>query len=109
MEDLGILNPLNMEHLAALHYVYMDEINRRLNLWTTAWSGHKMRTVKSSPFILWTSGQLQNPVGITNREINLQEYGLEGYVNLNNPEEGERPIFQPISQLIDEHWQHMMN
>jgi len=57
MEDLGILNPLNMEHLAALHYVYMDEINRRLNFWTTAWSGHKIRTVKSSP-ILWTSGQL---------------------------------------------------
>ena len=91
MEDLGILNPLNMEHLAALHYVYMDEINRRLNLWTTAWSGHKIGTVKYSPFILWTSGQLQNPVGITNRE------------------EGERPICQPISQLIDEHWQHTLN
>ena len=78
MEALGILNPLNMEHLAALHYVYMDEINRRLNLWTTAWSGHKIGTVKYSPFILWTSGQLQNPVGITNREINYKNMALKG-------------------------------
>jgi hypothetical protein len=29
--------------------------------------------------------------------------------DLNNPEEVERPIFQPISQLIDEHWQHTLN
>ena len=58
---------------------------------------------------MWTSGQLQNPVGIINSEINLQEYGLEGYIDLNNPEEGERPIFQPISQLIDEHWQQTLN
>ena len=58
---------------------------------------------------MWTSVQLQNPVGIINSEINLQEYGLEGYIDLNNPEEGERPIFQPISQLIDEHWQQTLN
>lgn len=31
-------NPLNMEYLAALHCVYMDEINRGLNFLTTAWS-----------------------------------------------------------------------
>ena len=61
-----------------------------------------MRTVKSSPLILWSSGQLQNPVGIQLSETELLEYELEGQINLNNTEEGGRPIFAPISHLINE-------
>ncbi|CAC5373769.1 unnamed protein product [Mytilus coruscus] len=32
IEDQGILDPLNELHLVALHYIYMDEINRRLDI-----------------------------------------------------------------------------
>ncbi|CAC5365815.1 unnamed protein product [Mytilus coruscus] len=102
MEDQDILDPFNLQHLAALHFIYIGEINRRLQLWKTAWTGHRMRTVKSSPLILWSSGQLQNPVGIQLSETELLEYGLEGHITLNNTEEGDRPIFAPISHLINE-------
>ena len=80
----------------------MEEINRRLQLLETAWAGHRIRTIKSSPMVLWSSGQLQNPVGILLSETELHEYGLEGHINLNDTEEGDRPIFEPISHLINE-------
>lgn len=102
MKDQDILDPLNPQNLTALHCIYMDEINRRLQLWETTWAGHRMRTVKSSPLILWSSGQLQNPVGIRLSETELHEYGLEGHINLNDTEEGDRPIFAPIGHLINE-------
>ncbi len=99
MEDREILDPLNPVHLAALHYVYMDELNRRLEFWQAAWSSHRLRTVKSSPINLWTSGQLQNPVGLSS-EAALQEYGVEGYVDVINAEEGGRPILESFRNLI---------
>ncbi|CAC5367459.1 unnamed protein product [Mytilus coruscus] len=78
---IDILDPFNLQHLAALHFIYIGEINRRLQLWETAWAGHRMRTVKSSSLILWSSGQLQNPVGIQLSKTELLEYGLEGHIN----------------------------
>lgn len=73
MEDQGVLDALNVKNLAALHYIYMDEINRRLQLWTRAWSRHRIRTVKASPVQLWMSGQIQNPVGIPLDRNDLQD------------------------------------
>ncbi|CAG2212854.1 unnamed protein product [Mytilus edulis] len=88
IQHQDILDPFNLQHLAALHFIYIGEINRRLQRWKTAWAGHRMRTVKSSPLILWSSGQLQNPVGIQLSETELLEYGLEGHIKSNNTEEG---------------------
>ncbi|VDI27398.1 Hypothetical predicted protein [Mytilus galloprovincialis] len=59
-ENEGYLDPLKLTNLAALHFVFMDEINRKLQFWAEAWAGHRLRTVNSSPLSLWTSGQLQN-------------------------------------------------
>lgn len=109
MEDEGILDPLNLVHLAALHYIYMDELNRRLEFWQAAWSGHRIRTVKSSPINLWTCGQLQNPVGIPLSETDLQDYGIEGYVNVVNAEEGGRPILESLSNLISEECREILS
>lgn len=64
MEDQGVLDALNVKNLAALHYIYMDGINRRLQFWARAWSRHRIRTVKASPIQFWLSGGIQNPVGI---------------------------------------------
>ena len=64
MEDQGLLDPFNNLHITALHYVYLQKINEKLEAWRNAWSRHRMRTVKSSPVLLWVSGQLQNSVGI---------------------------------------------
>ena len=109
MEDQEILDPLNEIHLAALHYIYMNEVNRRLQLWSTAWSCHRIRTVKSSPLQLWASGQIQNPVGIQMNETELQEFGVEGNDNNNeNTRDGERPIFQPLN-LVNEQCEQILN
>ena len=56
MEDIGVLDALNELHLAALHYIYLDEINRRLDIWAQAWANHRIRTTKASPLNMWISG-----------------------------------------------------
>ncbi|OWF53103.1 uncharacterized protein LOC110446871 [Mizuhopecten yessoensis] len=103
MEDQGILDCLDSTHLQALHYIYMDEINRRLCVWTNAWDAHRMRTVKTSPQALWIAGQLQNTVGVDVDEHELQDYGVEGSIPDVPLEtaQNERPIFSPLSELND--------
>ena len=107
MEDQGILDPLNQTHLAALHYVFITEINRRLELWSDAWAGHRLRTVKSSPLNLWTSGQLQNPVRLDGA-ANLQNYGTEGFLDEDNAVEGDRPKFESLSNLISDQYHQVL-
>ena len=102
MEDGGLLDPLNQIHLAALHYVYLKLINKRLNVWREAWSKHRMRTTKTSPLRLWISGQLQNPIGVDIPPKNLELYGVEGNVE-DDYIEDERPTFvSPTDEVLDE-------
>ena len=57
---------------------------------------------KISPFRLWISGQLQNPVGADIPPENLELYGVEGNVEDDNIE-NERPIFvSPTDGVLDE-------
>lgn len=101
MEDQGVLDPLNQTHLAVLHFVFSQEINSKLRFWSDAWAGHRMRTTKSSPLAMWTSGQLQNPVGI-DENVDLENFGVEGVDGDVAFVEGERPIFQSLSHLISD-------
>ena len=73
--------------------------------WTkeTARSGHKI-TVISSPINLWTSGQLQNPVGLLT-DAKLHNCDIEGYVDFNNAEEGGRPI---LDSMISEECRYIL-
>lgn len=59
----------------------MDKIDSRLQFWARAWSRHRIRTVKASPIQLWMSGQIQNPFGIPLDRNDLQDYGVEVYVD----------------------------
>ena len=102
LEDQGILDPLNELHLVGLHYIYMDEINRRLDIWTQAWASHRMRTTKSSPINIWIAGQIQNPVGTQLSERDLVDYGLEGNVDAANLTDDGRPIFEPMNIAIND-------
>lgn len=102
MEDQSFLDPLNLIHTTSLHYVFLSEINRKLQFWQEAWARHKLRTVKASPMSMWPSGQLQNPTGILEGP-NLQDFGTEGYIDENsNEEESGRPIFQPLNHGISD-------
>ncbi|VDH96884.1 Hypothetical predicted protein, partial [Mytilus galloprovincialis] len=78
MEDIGVLDPLNELYLMVLHYIFMYDINRDIDIWVDAWSCHRLRTTRSSPLALWVAGQMQNPVGAI-PECDLQYYGVEGF------------------------------
>jgi len=98
MEDNNILDPLNVIHLAALHYVYLKEINAKLKIWRNAWSTHRVRTIKTTPIRLWVSGQLHNPVGLAPVEID-EFYGVEGVIDEEeNLTPSERPIYTAPTQ-----------
>ena len=97
LEDEGMLDPFNILHIAALHYVYLLKINEKLELWRNAWSRHRMRTVKSSPIRQWVSGQLQNPVGIELSSAELQSYGAEGGLDEERVE--DRPQYLRLQVL----------
>ena len=61
MEDNGILDPGDVFHLYALHYIHMGRINNSLASFTEAWNGHPLRTANNlSPSQLWIRGMLQH-------------------------------------------------
>ena len=98
MEDEGILDPLDNLHLIALHHVYVAKIQEKLEIWSRAWSQHRIRTTKSSPIRMWIAGQLQNPVGIELRHNEIDCYGIEGFINDYDVEDGSgRAIFDSLS------------
>ena len=90
MEECGVLDPLNDNHIAALHFVYLSKINEKIIIWNNAWANHRMRTTKTSPLKLWVSGQMQNPLGIELSNDELEFYGVEG--NIVGPGD-TRPMF----------------
>ncbi|XP_067653272.1 uncharacterized protein [Haliotis asinina] len=60
-EDDGILDVMNSQHIYALHFVYVPEINRRLTSFRCGWNSHRMRTEGNrSPEQLWIDGILNN-------------------------------------------------
>lgn len=61
MEEAGMLDPDNVIHLMALHYIFLPVINCRLNVFRQGWNKHKIRTAQNcSPEQLWTKGMLDN-------------------------------------------------
>ncbi len=59
MEQIDILDPLNEEHLYALHFVFIPRINRALSEFTNGWNNHPIRTAHyKSPHQLFTAGAL---------------------------------------------------
>ena len=103
LEDEDLLDPLNENHIAALHYTYMNDINEKLHIWQRAWANHQMRSTKTSPLRLWIAGQQQNPIGINIPIPNLNEYGVDGDIAITNDDEQEsRPIFPPPALHLSE-------
>ena len=109
MEDEGILDPLDDLHLVALHHVYLVKIQEKLDIWSRAWSQHRMRTTKSSPIRMWVAGQLQNPVGIELRSEAIPHYGIEGFINDDDDDGSGRPIFDPPSFQLSDNCRQQLN
>ncbi len=44
LERNEVLDPLDEEHLFALHYVYLPRVNKSLSVFQSAWNDHNIRT-----------------------------------------------------------------
>ena len=49
MEQHDLLDPINENHLFALHYIYLPRINRSLKQFKEAWNCHELRTERGKP------------------------------------------------------------
>ena len=59
MEQIGILDPLNEDHLFSLHYIYVPVINEVLALYTQSWNNHSLSSCQSrTPLQIYTEGML---------------------------------------------------
>ena len=60
LEENDILDPLDEEHLFALHYVFVPKVNKSLAVFRGAWNNHGLRTAGGqSPLQLFTTGILR--------------------------------------------------
>ena len=59
LEDNGLLSPTDDVDLFALHYVFLPRINEHLEVFSRAYSRHRVRTEGNrSPMQLWLEGML---------------------------------------------------
>lgn len=59
MEQTDVLDPLNEEHIYALHYVFIPRINRALSEFMRGWNHLPIRSAHhKSPHQLFTAGAL---------------------------------------------------
>lgn len=59
LEDNGVLEPSNPQHLFSLHYVYVPRINRHIEKWKQGFVRHRIRTAGNrSPMQLYILGLL---------------------------------------------------
>ena len=57
MEEVGILDPLDNNHLYSLHHVFLPRIQRALDLYAEAWNNHPISGEKNhTPIQLFTLG-----------------------------------------------------
>ncbi len=60
LEQHGLLDPLNQEHLFALHHIYIPRINKSLKAFQDGWNHHGIRTANHlSPQQLFARGALE--------------------------------------------------
>lgn len=60
LEHHNLLDPINENHLYALHYVYLPRINQGLQLFLESWNNHHIRTEGGkTPHQLFTAGALR--------------------------------------------------
>ena len=57
MEQNGLLNPIDTNHLFALQYVYLPRINQSLEVFCDGWNNHRLRSEHhQTPLQLFTAG-----------------------------------------------------
>ena len=77
MENDGILDSNNEQHIFALHYVYLPSVRASLNEFILQWNYHGLRTMGStSPLALWYSEIVHT--GVDHIDVgNVSLYGID--------------------------------
>lgn len=84
MENEGILNSTNEQHLFCLHYIYLPRVQRATAEFRDQWNNHGLSTQGSqTPLQLWLRGVLNSPEAMQNILIGSD-----------NPEMNEDPPVQ---------------
>ena len=91
MEVQKSLDPLNQSIWQSYTMCSVRRSIASFVFWSDAWAGHRMRTTKSSPLVMWTSEQLLNPV-VLDEGVDIHDLGVEGFV-IEDVMEGDGPIF----------------
>lgn len=118
LENSGVLDALNEEHLLALHYIYLPRINRALDEFVQDWNNHPLSTEGNrSPLSLWHSGvtslinsqysAIENIIGGNN---NWQDLGIDDDSPVPCPlADNDLQVPEFNVNLTDEQWQHVRN
>ena len=83
MEDANILDPLNENHLFALHYIFVPVINKALMIFCESWNMHSISGCNSkTPLQIYTEGMIRNqyqevPALDYFEPIDVEEYGVD--------------------------------
>ena len=104
MEQHDLLDPINENHLFALHYVYLPRINRSLKQFKEAWNCHGLRTEREkTPNQLFTAGLLRLRYSgldaVDLFEDVSDEYGQSEEGGSNNEEAVDDDQGVPVPQL----------
>ncbi|KAL5481514.1 hypothetical protein EMCRGX_G021692 [Ephydatia muelleri] len=104
MEQHDLLDPINENHLFALHYVYLPRINRSLKQFKEAWNCHGLRTERGkTPNQLFTAGLLRLRYSgldaVDLFEDVSDEYGQSEEGGSNNEEAVDDDQGVPVPQL----------
>lgn len=63
LEEDGLLDPSNTLHLFAAQYIFVERLQKDLDMFTVGWDNHPLRTEQNlTPNQLWTLGTLHTPV-----------------------------------------------
>ena len=118
LEDSGVLDVLNEEHLLALHHVYLPRINRAIDEFVQDWNNHPLSTEGNcSPLSLWHSGvtslfhsQYSTIESICGGNANWQDFGIDDDGPVPGPlADNDLQVPQCDINLTDEQWQQVQN
>ena len=105
LEHCGLLDPVNENHLFALHHIFLPRINRSLDAFRDGWNQHRIRTERNhSPLQLYHAGtlRLQNS-GLAAMDLfNMvdNEYGLDPEAPYPITEHSEAYVYTLLLSLL---------
>ena len=77
MEQNGLLNPIDTNHLFALQYVYLPRINRSLQIFCDGWNNYGLRSEHhQTPLQLFTAGVINQKMFASDGVHNISSYGV---------------------------------